>query len=90
MRYIFSGNRRVRQKQQQQQQQQQERSQKHSSLALAYLFQPIAFGTLGHLNAFAVDLVELIGRRLRILFDDLRVIIFCFDVYLSAFCVAVV
>jgi hypothetical protein len=45
---------------------------KYSSLVPAYLFQPIAFETLGPLNASAIDFVESIGRRLRVLFDDSR------------------
>ena len=61
-----------------QKQQQQERSQ-NIRLQPSYLFQPIAFETLGSLNASAVDFVESIGRRLRDLSDDSRETSFLFQ-----------
>jgi hypothetical protein len=43
---------------------------KYSSFIPACLFQPIASETLSPLTASAIDVIESIGHRLRVLFDD--------------------
>ena len=43
------------------------------------MFQPLAFETLGPLNASAIDFINSIGRRLRDLSDDSRETSFLFQ-----------
>jgi hypothetical protein len=60
-----------------------------SSRELAYLFQPIVFETLGPLNASAIDFVESIGRRFRVLFDDSRETCFLLSTFICASSVSI-
>ena len=52
---------------------------KYAILEQSYLFQPLAFETLGPLNASAIDFINSIGRRLRDLSDDSRETSFLFQ-----------
>ena len=52
---------------------------KYATLEQSYLFQPLAFETLGPLNASAIDFVNTIGRRIRVLSDDSRESSFLFQ-----------
>jgi hypothetical protein len=45
---------------------------KYSVLEHSYIFQPVAFETLGPLNACAIDFINSVGRRLRDISNDSR------------------
>jgi hypothetical protein len=58
---------------------------KYSVLEHSYIFQSVAFETLGPLNASAIDFINSVGRRLRDISNDSREPSFCFNVYLCMF-----
>jgi hypothetical protein len=54
----------------------------------SYIFQPVAFETLGSLNASAIDFINSVGRRLRDISNDSREPSFLFQrlsVYVQRF-----
>jgi hypothetical protein len=61
---------------------------KYSILEHSYIFQPVAFETLGPLNASAIDFINSVGRRLRDISNDSREPSFLFQrlsVYVQRF-----